>query len=264
MGDKASRGGVILLLLAASLLSSGCAGMLSRATTPMPPGHPRAAPWELTRELLLREESDRILIVVDWVQGAPADSAALDHLASVAARYGQRPASWVRAGEAGEAGTQRGIHEASMCPALMDPRTSYVFVRYVGDQLDHFGQAWTRRIYCAGRPRDVHFIDINQDVHHRLRFLWLTERHLEQQTLVHEYGHLLGLSSNPEHTFYAGYPSFAGGPHCVRPDCPVTLPSARSIVYGLYRTGLTFRYLDDYCERCRQDIEEARRFWRKQ
>src|SRR5689334_25025926 len=89
------------LLTCSFALCSGCAPTLRQ---PVSPGCPRGTrpppPWRLERELLMPDNA-RIQIVVELVDGNPPEREALDDLARLAARYGERPASWVFAGAPG-------------------------------------------------------------------------------------------------------------------------------------------------------------------
>src|SRR5438270_10550224 len=101
-----------LLLAIAVAASSGCAATMYREpTTPFPPSTPRAVPWTLNRELLT-PASARILFVVELVAGHAPERDALDRLARLAARYGERPATWT----------------AGALPATLDPTTTYVHI----------------------------------------------------------------------------------------------------------------------------------------
>src|SRR5207245_2199506 len=81
-----------------------------------------------------------------------------------------------------------------------------------------------------------------------------------EQTLVHEYGHLLGLPTY-EHGYYPGYPSTREGLHCVNPDCALAKPRFRALLFGLWHVILAHHWLEDYCAACRQAISDAKRHW---
>jgi hypothetical protein len=229
-------------LLAALAGASGCATLLSEPRTPFPRGTPLEAPWALNRELLL-PETRRILIVVDWIAGPRPDTAPLDALVRVAARYGERAARWIPRED------WSGRLEAS---------TSYVFVGYVGQRIPgFFGLSYTEQI----KGKKVHVILVNQERHRQWRGV-IPEGRSETTTLVHEYGHLLGLPT-AEHGYFAEYPSFFGGAHCVSPTCALSKPRPRAILYGVVSAVFRRRYLDDYCEACRRAIAEAKAYWRR-
>jgi hypothetical protein len=251
----------LLAALVAPVGGAGCAAALRAPVTPFPPDVPRTVPWRMNPELLA-PGTRRILFVVDLQRGHPPAREALDQLARLAARYGERPASWVAAGQPGAPRVDWLAPTRPSARAPLDPATSYVFVRYGGDDAGegYFGSARGETSRGAS-VRPVYVIRVAQEHLRALAFAWLTEPRLEAQTLIHEYGHLLGLPT-PGHGYFEHWPSLAGGAHCVNPDCPLTKPSVRSILYGLFRIGLTFRLLDDYCDACRADITRAKAWWR--
>jgi hypothetical protein len=214
--------------------------------------------------MLLPETTSRILFLVDLVDGREPLTEPLDHLAAIASKYGERPASWVRLGDPGAPDVELDRMGRLRCPSgPLDPETSYVLIRYVGDAgRGMFGRTAPLKMAPECGDRAILSIDIAQDTLARHRFLWLTRRSLEENDLVHEYGHVLGLGSNPSHGFYPDYPDLASGDHCVNPDCALASPRARASLYRFYRTGLTFRYNRDFCAQCRLDIEQAKRHWR--
>jgi hypothetical protein len=243
------------LACAAPLLGAGgCAPLLRERVTPFPPGTPTRVPWELNRELL-QPVNRRILFVVDVAEGAPPSAAALSDVARLAARYGERPASWEPAFSAAAPRTRWEGATLHLLEPLR-PDTTYVFVRYVGRRIANFGWSYARRV--GGHT--LYFILVNQERHREWRGL-IPERRLEEQTLVHEYGHLLGLPPC-DHGYYTRYPDFAEGAHCVNPDCALSKPRARAILYGLYSAVFRRRFLEDYCDQCRRAIAEAKRLWR--
>jgi hypothetical protein len=246
---------VVLAALAAA--SSGCGAAAFREhTTPFPASTPRAVPWTLDRELLTPGNA-RIVVAVEVVTGHAPERYALDKLCAIAARYGERPASWVLLGSPG-APPLRFAGDRLFADGPLDRNTSFVIVRYVGNRLDMWGQSYT--ITVAGR--EVHVIEINQE-RHRVWSWFLPERHLEAQTLVHEYGHHLGLPPW-EHGYYVDYPDFAGGAHCVNPDCALAKPRLRTLLYGFAHVVLAHHWLEDYCAQCRAAIAAAKALWRAQ
>ena len=229
--------------------------MLRERTTPFPTGTPHAAPWELNRELLM-PESRRLLFVVELVAGHPPETGALDDLVRLASRYGERPAAWVQAGQAG-APKARWENDRLRADEPLSADTSYIFVRYVGFSLPGFGSSYSQLLF----GRTVYLILVNQE-HHRMWRSLIPERRLEEQTLVHEYGHLLGLPP-AGHGYYPRYPDFSDGAHCVNPDCALSKPRLRALLYGFVNVVFRRRYLEDYCAACRSAIAAAKSYWRK-
>lgn len=224
----------IVPILIASAAGGGCATTFRES--PMIP--PEAVPPVLNHELLTPEPR-RIQFVVEHMAGHPPEREALNALVELAGRYGGKRASW----------KQRAVRE----PVVLEPDASYVFVKYVGNQLRGFGLAYTLAI----KDRTIHVIVINQEAHRRFRML-MPQRKLEQQTLVHEYGHLLGLPSK-EHGYYPDYPDLVSGLHCVNPECAISVPRWRSILYNAFHVAFGRDYLDDYCAECRAALNPQKR-----
>lgn len=203
---------------------------------------PTELPWRLNPELLT-PANEGIVFVVEQLAGHAPQVRALDGLVELASRYGGRPAEWVmhRQGE----------------PFTLSPKKSYVIVRFVGHQLPTFGLAYSRVV----NGRTLYFLIINQEAHRPFRML-IPERWLEQQTLVHEYGHLLGLPT-PDTGYYPKFPDFAGGQHCVNPDCPLSRPRPRAVLYNAFWIAFGRHYLVDYCADCRAAIAAAQAHWSK-
>jgi len=271
---------------------SVCASALAArpaAISSYPPDWPHRAPWKLNRELLL-PQSERIVFVVDTQRGSPPIAEALDHLVSLAAKYGGRPASWVRLGDAGapsvnwiepplppkpvnvyvrlrdgqslsdfhiprdDIETIRYLVEIPACPAgALPANVSYVFVRYLGSLGTAFGNAEVVASgdSCGGRRFPV--IRVAQTKIAQARVPGIGQDFLEWRTLAHEYGHILGLASNPEHGRWRSTVPYRGGQHCIHRECAVAVPTAMALLKG---------QMTDYCAACLRDIEQAREHWR--
>ncbi len=231
----------ISLVLLMCTFATGCAATFREQVSAMPPGTPRTVPWALNRELLL-PETKRILFPVEWIEGHEPEWEALDALVRLASRYGGRPASWHR-------------HETN-APLKLEPDASYVIVRYIGNQTDYYGVASPEMI----DDRQVYVIEINQEAHRKYR-MFAPQAKLEEQTLVHEYGHHLGLPTH-DHGYYLN-PEFTGGMHCVNPDCALSKPRLKAIIYNAFHIAFGGQYLEDYCEECQRAIDAARQHWAK-
>lgn len=88
----------------------------------------------------------------------------------------------------------------------------------------------------------------------RSSILWLAPKRSERSTLVHEYGHLLGLTRDPRHS------TRVGGGHCTEPQCVMDGPTRKKILYNLPRGFFTGRLPTWYCTKCMEDLRTARRW----
>lgn len=274
----------ITALVVAMLGVTGAPAARPARVTSFPPEWPHSAPWKLNRELLL-PDTERIVVVVDTPRGFQPKREALDSLASLAAKYGGREATWVRLGDPGApnvdwtAPTERRapvrvtanrppdelsitqdvkdsiryFSEVPSCPdGPLSARTSFVFVRYVGDWGSQYGAA--ERVLpdpsCGGREFPV--IYLAQGRIARDRPPGMSQAFLERRALAHEYGHVLGLASNPSHGRWGRTVPYRSGPHCVNRECALAVPTARALLKG---------QMLDYCAACLHDIEQAREHW---
>jgi hypothetical protein len=258
------------------------------AVTSYPPDWPHRAPWKLNRELLL-PETERIVFVVDTPRGASPVPEALDQLVVLASKYGGRPASWVRLGDPGAPNvrwvdppvppkpvnyyvrlrdgqtlsdfhiprdhveTLRYLEEIPSCPGgALATDVSYVFIRYLGDVGRAYGSSEVvmSGALCGGREFPV--MRVAQTTIARVRPPVIGQGFLEKRTLAHEYGHVLGLASNPGHGRWGSTVPYRGGSHCTHRDCAVAVPTAMALLKG---------QMAEYCAACLRDIQQAREHW---
>ena len=278
----------LLALITAALAMAPAYAGRPAAITSYPPEWPNRAPWKLNRELLL-PETERIVFVVDAPRGSPPDTEALNHLAALARSYGGRPAAWVRLGDPGappvrwvdpavppkpvkyyvrlrdgetldelkipqdDVETLRLYEQVPTCPGGALPTgVSYVFVRYLGYLGSGYGSANTvvSDDSCGGREFPI--VRIAQTRIAKDRAPGLGQSFLERRALAHEYGHVLGLASNPAHGGWSCTVPYRHGAHCIHRECAVAAPTAVAVLKG---------QMLDYCAACRRDIEQAREHW---
>jgi hypothetical protein len=275
--------------LAILVTTSAFAASNPVAVTTFPPDWPHACPFKLERELLL-PETKRILIVVDVPRGFAPKPEALDGLAKLAARYGNREARWVHLGDPGsprmvwaqpstpegapiklrpvrsdtESGEirltqdqvelKRLFAEVPTCPGgPLAAEESFVFVRYLDEWGSSYGATASGKADSSCGGKDVPILYIAQGRIARKRPPGLSQVFLETRALIHEYGHALGLGTNPAHGWWMKTLPYTAGPHCVNRDCAVAVPSAMALLKG---------QMIDYCADCRRDIEQARQHWK--
>ncbi len=272
----------------ATLIAGSALASEPHAVSSYPSDWPHRAPWKLNRELLL-PETERVVLVVDRARGAPPVPEALDHLAALASKYGGRPASWVVLGEPGapavrwvepsplpkpvnlyvrlpdgqsldgfhvprdDVETARYLSQVPSCPSgPLPPSVSFVFVRYLGAVGYGYGSADVVASGASCGERRFPVIRVAQDTIALDRAPGISQSFLERRTLAHEYGHVLGLGSNPAHGWWMSRTPYRGGPHCIHRECAVALPTAGALVKG---------EMLDYCPFCLRDIEHAREHW---
>ncbi len=243
------------------LFSCGCARLLTRPITALPASWPHEAPWGLNRALLQPEPNGKIVFIVSVKAGVPYRNAAFDRLIEIAAKYSEVPVHRDTL-ESFDLEVVQGTPDRLRCNGVPLPESvEFVLVEFVGSPSSWLGETvFLPADEACGRD-SIPLIRIAQDRLKKFNFLWLTRNDLETVALLHEYGHLLGLGSNPTHGYLPNYPSIQSGVHCTRPDCPMTLSHPRALVFGFWRYGLTFRSVRDYCPRCVADIVAAKSYW---
>jgi len=50
----------------------------------------------------------------------------------------------------------------------------------------------------------------------------------------------------------------------VNPDCALSKPRTRALLFNFWHVALARHYLEDYCAQCRANIAAAKEYWRKQ
>ena len=216
----------------------------------------------------------KLLIEVDWVEGCEPAPKALAALERVARKY--CPAGkeigilrddeiprkrWEEAMKAekelGEGRNELAQHYIGHVPDEAT-RTEVVYVLYsprpaAGEAA--FGQSESWSVERGGRIVNVTGLSVFKDPVRRSAHLWVTADRIDAMTLVHEFGHVLGLVGNPAHA------QLRLPDHCRNPDCVMTHPELRSILYYAFVGFLGARLPYDYCNQCQQDIRDAQRSW---
>ena len=81
-------------------------------------------------------------------------------------------------------------------------------------------------------------------------FLLISAEKIERQVLIHEFGHVMGLVTNPVHRV-------VDSDHCCNPTC-IMYPGvdARSIISNLI-PGLLGKLPGEFCDECKADLRQA-------
>jgi tetratricopeptide (TPR) repeat protein len=123
---------------------------------------------------------------------------------------------------------------------------------------NYFGLTTQVTFEREAQPATVDMVNVFAEAVGEHAILWVGPARVERSTLVHEFGHVLGLVSNRVHT-QRGNPQ-----HCTEPQCVMTHPRLRSILYNLVPGFFAGRIPNDYCSKCRADIRATQEAWAKQ
>lgn len=227
-------------------------------------------PW-----LLAEGFSDRLEIEIDWVEGCKPGPKTVEGLRRIALEYGPagQPVEitlddeiplkdWKSAGPSGDDPEQKIVERyADLLGAPEDAefRTARLYVLFAPESrmrgLNGYSTRWI--VPRGGDRADVDGIVVYRAPHERYAKLWLSRDKMERMTLIHEFGHELGLVGNEAHERLEPYSG-----HCTSLKCLMALPSLRV----LFRNAIAgfFNILPtDYCARCREDIRRAKATWRE-
>ena len=217
--------------------------------------------------------SDRIEIEVDWVEGCRPGPHTIEALRAIAGKYAPRgvpvavtlddeiPRSEWDATKNRERGRVDPLvaKHADFAREPCDPdfRTAHLYILFApGSGPWYFG--YSNSWYVEGEgSTPVDGIVVFHDAHARLAKLWLSCDRMEAMTLIHEYGHHLGLVANGTHERTGHF-----GGHCTELTCLMAQPTWR--VYARNALGGLFNHFpSDYCARCQDDIGRSQKAWRE-
>lgn len=229
-----------------------------------------ALAWSMNPWVLSSLATRRLVIEVDWVEGCRPGPRTLDGLRKTLERYSPpgRPFEIVVDEEIPRAEWEACCRTdpTTLVATHLDRTSSYeqgIEVNYVlvapyqeGDR-GLFGYSTTWVIERAGKPLGVEGVSIFRDAHDRWAVLWFTRDRIERMTLIHEYGHVLGLVANPRHERrHRGHRH-----HCTGLSCQMAHPTKRVVLRNFW-PGLFNQLPDGYCKRCQEDIRRSQEFWR--
>src|SRR5262249_53576439 len=98
---------------------------------------------------------------------------------------------------------------------------------------------------------------VSRSAHRKYARLWISLDRLEEMTLIHEFGHLLGLVGNPTHE----QSNPAHRHHCTSLRCSMAHPRLRVILRS-FPAGIFNQFITDHCADCQADIRTAQAYWR--
>lgn len=237
------------------LLGTGGCVCRTRPLATVPEAPARAA--EMNRSLLGGGGPPRLVVRVDWIEGAEPEGYALRELRRWLVRETGRPREAievVRGAEVTRAerpDTRDAIADTILANAAPPDRheAHFVYVLY-WDRWKKYRGVYFPRGALDRRVRHEAVVMFVEPIEAQ-SVLWLTRRKVEAAVLVHEFGHGAGLVTSGAH---------GRDGHCTNPWCRmywgVDGASLRSnLVPVLCRGVLPV----DFCEQCEADLAEGRR-----
>ncbi|MCC6741029.1 MAG: hypothetical protein IT452_18460 [Planctomycetia bacterium] len=236
-----------------ALLLAGCA-----SAPPEPAWVSEADP-----ALVALSGTSRVDIEVDWFAQVPPDEVALEGLAVVARRECPGKVVTIRLDtelpESGWKSSRGGAIETVLdgCRGRREaaPGVAYVHVLYC--PTNPWGEEYASNGLCRRleKPFPHWQIFVFKGTLRSRAVLGLSAGVVDRSCLVHEFGHALGLVANPDHRFEDG------GGHCTDTSCVMTKPKLKAILDNAAKVIATGETPWDYCDRCRADLDRARRLY---
>lgn len=123
-------------------------------------------------------------------------------------------------------------------------RAYIIYVPYITFAQSKWGELWGYSYPARG------FVCVSSNRIQSSAFMHMTADKIEKRVLIHEFGHLLGLVSNPSHQTMVD--------HCVKLDCVMCKDFDRVFMANFVEIVLTGNTPDDYCDECRKDLDKYR------
>lgn len=224
----------------------------------------RLDPW-----LLAEGFAQRTVVEIDWIEGCKPGPRTIAALEAVLEEYSppDRTTEVVLDEEIPRSEWGEHLPDGPTFEALLArhagiarygaPGTEWRYALFVPEMAGYFGHTIDVPVARDGATIHVPGLVVARDEHARFARLWISLDGVEQMTLVHEFGHLLGLVENPRHERASPYHRL----HCNALDCPMAHPTLRVIARN-FLPGLFNRFMSDYCAACRDDIRRAQAYWR--
>jgi len=247
------------VLFVALLCSSGCAALL-RAPTALEKGTVTGEEGYWKNNSLLESTRYRALrIEVDWAPGCEPRTESLAALLECARTWCDKPDGIelilheeLPASALPEEGVTRELvrqlHRQHSNRQAADGTTYYLHVLYLNR---HAGRATRGQVFFwADGTLSMNIFRRTIDSQ---AFLWLSAAKLERLVLVHEFGHVLGLVTNPRHRLRES-------DHCCNPTCIMYAKiDPRSVMANFLPALFLGKVPRDFCDECKADLRPAAR-----
>jgi len=221
-------------------------------------------PW-----LLADGFSVQTVVEIDWVEGCKPGPETIGGLEAILHEYSppRHPCAVILDTEIPLARWNETRASRDAMRALADtyaraeqalvPGTEWRYVLFVPDLGPRlFGYSWTTWTERGGNAIEVRYVVVSHEAHAKFAHLWLSLDRMEEMTLIHEFGHVLGLVQNPRHERTGAWHRL----HCTSLDCQMAHPTPRVIARNFF-PGLFNHFMHDYCDACRSDIRRAQEYW---
>lgn len=245
------RNGVSICLGVLALVPSlGCAGRSTHSSQ-------TARPPVMNVPLLSADRPVRLVVQVDWVDGAVPDDRALRALERFLRRTSARPPGLVevRRGTEVPRGGGRGLsgfRETVRANAKPEPGAYFIYVLY--------GQRYERyrglAMPAGELDREIAFPVVMMFIEpiRRDSALWISRRKVESAVLVHEIGHVAGLVTSGRE---GGRPGRTG--HCPDPACRMYWGIDRASIRANAFSALCLGKLPlRFCDACEAELAFGR------
>jgi len=217
--------------------------------------------------------SSRIVVEIDWVEGYRPTEKAVDALEAVLLEHCEpgkqvdvRLDETIPRAEWSAAAGRQGLEGLVARYLDADPgewdRAEIVYVLYAPDSRPWYEEpvsGMTDRVIFRREEAvlSVRTVLLFTDEIRHDAMLWVGASKVERSTLVHEMGHVIGLVTNPDH-LQRDRPG-----HCNVARCVMHKPGGRAGFVNGLPALFAGRIPSRYGKRCVEDIETAKREWRR-
>ena len=224
---------------------------------------------ELDSSLLGDGLIDRTVVEIDWIEGCKPGPQTVAGLETILKKYSPPGRSieividqeipHVELSGSNSPGeiVARLVERYAGVERARAPRTAWRYLLFVPTAGVYFGHTFNVPVTRDALTTVVQGLIVSRSAHLRYAWFWIDLDLLERMTLVHEFGHLLGLVRNPHHE--RREPAHRG--HCTSLTCSMAHPTWRVIARN-FVAGVFNRYMSDYCADCQDDIRRAQAYWR--